>query len=470
MTLRARLLAGVGLVALVLVVVSAVVTATTRAQLLDQVDDRLTQLSPDVRFFDRAPPPIVPSDGDAPPGERRDPFAERISDVYEGIVGADGVLRTFYAPNVGDRIYAPPDLENVELPATSTAVFTVDAVDGGVTYRVRAVPGPSGQTFVTALALDDVERTIERLVLVEVLGSLAILAALGVVAWWMLRLGIRPIKEMTETASRIAAGDLSERVPENAPGTEPGDLAIALNGMLGHIEHALEERAASEERLRRFVADASHELRTPVTTIRGYAELYRHGGLEEPAALADAMRRTEQEAGRMTRLIEDMLTLAKLDEERPFERRALDLAVLAGDAVDDARVVAPDRPIHLDVAPGTDTIVHGDEDRIRQVLANVVGNALVHTDPDTAIDISLEVGEGAVVVTVRDHGAGMPQEVTDRVTERFFRADPARTRHRGGSGLGLAIVDATVSAHGGSVTVDSAPGAGTTVQLSFPAG
>ena len=244
-------------------------------------------------------------------------------------------------------------------------------------------------TTITALPLDDVQRTISRLVLVEVIGSLAILAALGVVSWWVVHLGIRPVKKMTETATHIAGGDLSVRVPESAPGTESGELAVALNTMLGHLERALDERAASEARLRRFVADASHELRTPVTTIRGYAELYRHGGLTDPAALDDAMRRTEQEAARIGRLVEDMLTLARLDEQRPLAVHPVDLTALARDAAADARATSPTRPIAVEVT-AEPIVIDGDEDRLRQVIANVVGNALVHTDPDVPVTIRVD--------------------------------------------------------------------------------
>ncbi len=327
----------------------------------------------------------------------------------------------------------------------------------------RVGPG----TTITALPLDDVQRTISRLVLVEVIGSLAILAALGVVSWWVVHLGIRPVKKMTETATRIAGGDLSVRVPESAPGTESGELAVALNTMLGNLESAIDERSASEARLRRFVADASHELRTPVTTIRGYAELYRHGGLTDPAALDDAMRRTEQEAARIGRLVEDMLTLARLDEQRPPAVHAVDLTALARDAAADARATAPGRPIAVELTPEP-VVVDGDEDRLRQVIANVVGNALVHTAPDVPVTIRVERDGTTATISVDDRGQGMTTEVAERVTERFFRADPSRSRHRGGTGLGLAIVDAAVSAHGGAVEIESEPGEGTTVRLTVP--
>ncbi len=357
---------------------------------------------------------------------------------------------------------SPPTIS----PTSGSRNFTVDATGGGVTYRVLT-QRVDDVTTITALPLDDVQRTISRLVLVEVIGSLAILTALGVVSWWVVHLGIRPVKKMTDTAIRIAGGDRSVRVPESAPGTESGELAVALNTMLGHLERALDERVASEARLRRFVADASHELRTPVTTIRGYAELYRHGGLTDPAALDDAMRRTEQEAARIGRLVEDMLTLARLDEQRPLAVHPVDLTALARDAAADARATSPTRPITVEVT-AEPIVIDGDEDRLRQVIANLVGNALVHTDPDVAVTIRVNHDETSATISVDDRGQGMTTEVAQRVTERFFRADPSRSRHRGGTGLGLSIVDATVSAHGGAVDIESEPGKGTTVSLTVP--
>ena len=417
---------------------------------------------------------VVGSDGTGDPGPvftspppiQNGNFPDRASDAYEGVVTADGTLVTRFAPNVGDREYAPPDLRADDLPSAGTSSFTTGSTDGATTYRVLA-QRVGDFVAITALPLDDVEHTISSLIRVEVIGSLMILAALGLVSWWVVHLGIRPIKNMTATATRIAGGDLAVRVPEAADGTESAELAVALNQMLGHIEGALDERAQSEDRLRRFVADASHELRTPVTTIRGYAELYRQGGLVQPDALDDAMRRTEQEATRMGRLVEDMLVLARLDEHRPIASSRVDLAALVRDAAGDARATWPERTITV-CGADEPAIVAGDEDRLRQVLANVVGNALVHTDADVSVELALTADDDRVVIAVTDDGAGMPPDVAARVTERFYRADPARSRHRGGSGLGLAIVDAAVAAHGGSVTIDTGVGEGTTVRLTLP--
>jgi two-component system OmpR family sensor kinase len=465
MSLRTRLLAGMAFVAAMLVIVAFVITTETRAQLIDQIDDRLIAGASDNR-------------GDEFRSDRRDgdrhsePTAgtspERQSDFYEGAIGADGELVTFFVPNIGGEGFAPPEIDAEFLSTLDDeAIFTASATEGGIDYRVRAVRDRGGDSvFITALPLNDVESTVSRLTWVALIGIASILAVLGLVTWWMIRLGITPIKRMTTTAGEIADGDLSARVEESSTAAESHDLAVALNTMLGTIQGALHDQAESENRLRRFVSDASHELRTPVTTIRGYAELYRLGGLTEPGALDDAMRRTEAESLRMSRLVEDMLLLAKLDEQRPLDRRPVDLAQLAIDAGADARVVAPDRSIVVDA--GSPTVVSGDDDRLRQVFANLVGNAIAHTDHESTITIRAFGNESTATLEVEDTGTGMPPEVVERVTERFYRADPSRSRQQGGSGLGLAIVEATASAHGGTLRIASSPGQGTIVTFEIP--
>lgn len=468
LSLRARLLAGVSLVAAVLAVVAIVLALSTRSQLIDQLDDRLIAAASNDRGdeFDRTPPGgrdtrdrgVAP----APP--------ERQSDFYEGVISADGTLTTFYVPNVGGESLSPPAIavDDIDLDTASKQISTIAAVEGDVDYRVLiSTDGDGNGAYITALPLNAVEATIDRLVRIVLLGVAAALAVLALVTWWMLRLGIAPIKQMTTTASTIAAGDLSARADESSKAAESHELAVALNTMLGTIETSMAEQAESEARLRRFVSDASHELRTPVTTILGYAELYRAGGLDDPVRLDDAMRRTEQEAARMGRLVEDMLTLAKLDEHRPIAQLPVDIAAIASDVVADARVLAPARPITLD-APSV-AMAAGDDDRLRQVLANVVRNAVVHTEDDVPIFVGVRAEPDAVLIEVRDEGAGMSPELVDRVTERFVRADPSRSRQQGGSGLGLSIAESAVAAHGGQLRVDSRLGAGTTVTITLPA-
>jgi two-component system, OmpR family, sensor kinase len=461
MSLRARVLIGTALVAVVLAVAATVITRSTHSHLLDQVDAQLASASSPGRALGfggpggpRHPPPGAP---------------QRLSTLYAGVVTGAGEIETVFEPNLyEDRAPLPSiDVERARRAARTGDPFTVGSDQDGLRYRVRAGIEPrSRQLYVLALPLDDVDNAIDRLVTVEVAATALILAVLALVAWWVVHLGVRPIKQMTHTASAIAAGELSHRVPEVAPSTEAGQLGIALNRMLGRIEDAFDERARSQERLRQFVADASHELRTPVTTIRGYAELYRAGGLVGDGDLDEAMRRTEQEAVRMGNLVDDMLQLARLDQGRPLVREPVDIAALARDATRDASAVDPDRAV-TSYANGP-LVVVGDSDRLRQVVANLVANALVHTDAGTPIEVRATRAGDSAVLEVVDHGAGMPPEVAARAFERFYRADPARTRHRGGSGLGLAIVRATVDAHGGDVTLESQPGLGTTVRVSLP--
>jgi two-component system OmpR family sensor kinase len=466
-SLRARVLLGLAAIACVLVAAGLLVTRTTEAYLLDQVDEQLGRLG--------APAPGGGPGGlvinrQLPSGEVEGGQPERLSQIYVGFITEAGDLQTVFEPNLaGTGAAAVPDVSPDEAIAAAETgePFTVGAVGSDGRFRVRAVTDPaSGLVQVVAAPLDDADAAISRLVTVEVVATAVALAALGVVAWWVIRLGVRPVKEMADAAAAIAGGDLSHRVPEGDPRTEAGELGAALNGMLGRIEDAFDERSRADRRLRQFVADASHELRTPVTTIRGYAELYGTGGLDEPAALDDAMRRTGQEAVRMGALVEDMLHLARLDQGRPLAREPVDLGDLARDAAADARAVDGERPVTVTVAAPAN--VTGDPDRLRQVLANLVGNARVHTPPGTRVAIDVARRGDEAVVEVADTGPGMAPAVAERAFERFYRADPSRSRHRGGSGLGLAIVHAIVTAHGGRVDLDSTPGEGTRVRVVLP--
>ena len=463
MSLRARLVVGLAVVAFVLVGAAVLVSRTTESYLLDRIDAQL-QSAP-VRTSD---------DHDSRGGPGPSPFTN-LNSLYVAEVQDDGSITTLQVPySTGTEVLIPKVSAERALAAVNEAgthhAFTVGTEPSSDTrYRVLAVTGDAGglhANLLVALPLTDVDASVSRLVGLEALATVLILGLLGVVAFWVLRLGVRPIKRMTETATAIAAGDLSHRVPDVKAGTEAGELGAALNTMMGHIETAFALRAASEDRLRRFVADASHELRTPVTTIRGYAELYRRGGLADADAMAQAMRRTEQEAIRMGSLIEDLLLLARLDQGRPLEQQPVDLSALVRDAVTDARVVAPDRVI--DATAPAEVVVVGDDSRLRQVIANLVTNALVHTPAGTALHLAAR-GEGDLgVIEVVDEGPGMTDEVAEQAFERFYRADASRSRAHGGAGLGLSIVQAIVAAHGGRVAIRTAPGAGTTVRVELP--
>ncbi|MET1034980.1 MAG: ATP-binding protein, partial [Arthrobacter sp.] len=285
-----------------------------------------------------------------------------------------------------------------------------------------------------------------------------------------------PLVRVERTAAAIAAGDLTRRVEEFPAETEVGRLSRSLNAMLAHIEQAFRGRAVSERKMRRFVQDASHELRTPLVTIQGYSELYRHGGLADPEHLATAMGRIESEAKRMGQLVEDLLTLARLDEQRPLDRRPLDLLLLATDAVEDARVSSPDRPIRLvgiDGGPPRNAPTTGDEARLRQVVANLLANALRYTPAGSPIEIAVGTqpvinARSDAVLEVRDHGPGISEEDASRVFERFYRADSSRQRETGGTGLGLAIVAAIAAQHDGSIRLTETPGGGATLSVHLP--
>jgi two-component system OmpR family sensor kinase len=368
-----------------------------------------------------------------------------------------------------------PDLAAPQLPAQLVVdhltFFNAHAPRSGTHYRVLVTPVEradlrSVSFLVVAIPLTDVDQTLRHLFIVEVLVALCVLGALALLAWWVVHLGLRPLQQMGETAGAIAAGDLSRRVEPADDYTEVGRLGLALNSMLGQIEQAFAERTASEARLRRFVADASHELRTPLTSIRGYAELFRRGANTRPDDLAKAMQRIEEAAARMGVLVEDLLLLARLDQGRPLEYSTVDLTRVAGAAVDDLRVTSPDRPVTF-TSNGA-VLVNGDEHRLRQVLANLLENARTHTPPGTPIDVSVGSADDDAVIEVRDEGPGMSEDDAARVFERFWRADPSRTRESGGAGLGLSIVSAITEAHGGRAEVETAPGRGATFRIRIP--
>jgi len=357
-----------------------------------------------------------------------------------------------------------------------TRPYTVPAADGGQWRAVSLVGRADGDVFTVAVSLGDDQAAITRLVQVLLVIGAAVLVLLGGLAYLVVRRSLRPLTEVERTAAAIAAGEFDRRVPTGGTGTEVGRLSLALNGMLSQLQTALDASAASarrattsEQKMRRFVTDASHELRTPLTTIRGFAELYRQGAVAEPAAVARLMGRIEGEAQRMGLLVEDLLLLARLDAQRPLECRPVDLLALASDAVHDARAVAPERDVRMEVVdgPGTPEVV-GDEGRLRQVLSNLVTNALAHTPAQASVTVRVGTDGPDVVLEVADTGPGLSAQDAERVFERFYRADSSRTRASGGTGLGLSIVAALVAAHRGTVGVESGPGTGAVFRVRLP--
>jgi len=357
--------------------------------------------------------------------------------------------------------------------------FTVDADPGQGHFRAVAVPARGGGTFVLSMSLGEVDATVNRLVHIDVLVGLAVLGGLAIAGYSMVRTALRPLSEIELTAAAIGRGDLSRRVPDHHPTTEMGRLSRALNAMLEQIERAFGARAASEararrseERMRRFIADASHELRTPLTSIRGFAELHRQGAVTDPAEMSELLARIEDEATRMGLLVEDLLQLARLDEERPLTQDPVDLAGVVGSAVAGTRAAQPERSVEVETAGEVDLTVTGDEPRLRQVVTNLLDNALAYSPPDRPVTVRLGPARRGdadlVAIEVVDRGPGLTAEQSERVFERFYRVDAARSRAQGGTGLGLSIVAAIVRAHGGTVEVDSTPGRGATFRALLP--
>ena len=425
------------------------------------------------------------------------------------------------------QVQSVPDVPASQLWAITNngKLMTVQAQSGSDTWRVITEPvsyplptnntGSTEQvtgTFVVGADLGNINATIGGLAVTVLVIGLIVVCILALAIVMVVRASLRPLVDIEATAGEIAAGHLNRRVPERDPRTEIGSLGRSLNTMLSQIETAFHAQEASEaaahqseDRMRRFIADASHELRTPVTAIRGFAEYYRQrGGLvrhwdrdqKEQASATDSavaaataeagltprdldriMVRVEKEAARMGLLVEDLLLLARLDKQRPLARQPVDVLSLAADAVGDARLLAPARTIDLSVQPGAAFLVIGDEPRLRQVIGNLMSNALTHTPDGTAIEVSVSSGTldpqagdhtPAVILDVTDQGPGMTQEQARRVFERFYRADQARTRATGGSGLGLAIVRALVAAQGGVASLRTAEGQGATFRIALP--
>jgi two-component system, OmpR family, sensor kinase len=468
-SLRARLLVAVlALTAVGLLLLGGITYVEQRSFELDRIDDQVRTALPAVagalREQGAVAQPRVPRGGGPPPGGA--PGSGLPAGTYGEQRTADGTRIASHVFDYGQEITADPRLPR-DIPLGR--VFTVNGENGDEnTYRVFAERDIRGDSItVVAAPLGEIDQRLNRLLAVESLVIAAVLLVLGLVAWAVVRVGLLPLDRMGHTAGAIAGGDLSHRVESTDPRTEVGRLGIALNAMLDRLEQAFRQREASENRLRRFIADASHELRTPLASIRGYAELFRMGAAQQPEDVGKAMRRIEEEAARMGVLVEDLLTLARLDEVAEAPHRPVDLAALAEDAVSDARATAPDRAIDLAAARGTTVL--GDAHQLRQVLANLLRNALVHTPPGTDIEVSVANGDGRVRLLVRDHGPGLPTGDADSIFERFWRAEGGRERGRAGAGLGLAIVAAIVDAHHGQVGAANAPGGGAVFSVELPA-
>ncbi len=477
-SIRARLLTGmVVLVAAGLAVAAVVTYEEQRSFLMNRVDQQvesaLVPLSFQLRLTGgrtggggrrfgaggplRARPPGLGPASALPPG------------TFGELLGPGGKVLRRRAFSYGETTAAAPGLPS-HMPMSRAGaplkLFTLRSSGGvGVRYRAAAFT-IGGDTVVVAVPLREVDDTLHRLVMVEALVGGGVIVALVLLGWVVIRIGLRPLERIGRVASEIAGGDLSRRVSPSDQRTEVGRLGRSLNEMLGQIEQAFSDRRESEERLRRFLADASHELRTPLASIRGYAELFRMGAADDPATLERAMARIEAEAARMGVLVEDLLALAALDQTPDRARVPVDLRELAEQAAQDTRVIAPDREVSLSAeAPAT---VLGDPDQLRQLLSNLMRNAVIHTPAATAIELSVATDAGQVRIRVRDHGPGIPADAGEQLFERFWRTERGRSRGRGGAGLGLAIIRAIALADGGTVKAANAPGGGAVFEVTLP--
>lgn len=457
------------LIALAIAVTSLVAISALRAQMVHQLDEEMKASSSS----------LVSSVGtsqtrqDGAVGSYRVYVLDQHGNVLYSIAGADQQAEN-------EPVLTGWDSEKVKkYHETGT---TVNSRTGSNDWRIMPISlesSTNGQasSMVIALPLKQTNQVVALVGVLTFAFGLATLAAAIAMTWVIVTRTFEPLARVEQTAAKIAAGDLSQRIEDYNPSNEIGNLAISLNTMLAQIESSFNAQAKSEAKMRRFVGDASHELRTPLVSIRGYSELYRQGALPNDEAVATAMGRIESESKRMGQLVEDLLTLARIDERRESKLAPFDLFHLAVDASNDAYATSPDREVSLvgltdDVAP-TSAPVIGDESRMRQVVANLLTNAMCYTPAGTPLEIAVGVREDVPgyplsVIEVRDHGPGIHGEDRERVFERFYRTDTSRSRETGGTGLGLSIVAAILEQHDGSVHIEETPGGGATFVISLP--
>jgi two-component system, OmpR family, sensor kinase len=498
-SIRGRLLAATAVIAIVALVGADVATyASLRSYLYGQIDTALelshrpveASLSQDMD--DSTPPPHQSQQAEGPfecptfQGHDVDAVGLNPGTVIRVRSSAGRTVWHCTLPSLGTQHLAAPVLParitgftaNAADDGEPTVYFTAASRSGSMGYRVRASvlrAGPdAGGQLVIAVPLTGTSKTLDDLRDFEIAATAgAILLAL-ILGWWLVRASLHPLRDIERTADAIAAGQLSERVPGDDARTEVGHVARAFNVMLERIESAFAARdrteadlRSSEERMRRFVADASHELRTPLAAVRAYAELFDRGAADRPDDLRRVMEGVQHESARMSHLVEDLLLLARLDEGRPLEVEPVDLVALAAESAATARTVGPSWPVLLAATEPVEVL--GDELRLRQVVDNLLANVRVHTPPGTTATVRIRRDGAHAVVSVVDDGPGLSEDERHRIFQRFFRADPSRSRDHGGAGLGLAIVDAIVRAHGGTVTVSTAPSGGAEFTVRLPA-
>jgi two-component system OmpR family sensor kinase len=491
LSLRARLVLGViALAAVGLIAADFATYSELRSFLIERTDTSLDAAHLAVQDAvlrgghqhgdgDRGSPPP-----NAPPSRTPGiaPLTAAVPGEYIEVRRLDGqIIRAGLTPRFpGSKTSSPPVLPaKITLPAVGrdgdrVTYFTVAAKRGDGRWRVRASVEPEAKSsvLIVASSLSDVDSTLHRLLLIAALVTALVLLGITVLGLWVVRVGLRPLDAIGATASKIAAGDLTQRVARADDTTEVGRLGLALNAMLGQIEVAATAREASlraleasERKLRRFVADASHELRTPLAAVRAYAELFTRGAADRPADLKRSMTGISRESERMSVLVDDLLLLARLDEGRPLASEPVALHEVVAEALETAQTVDPERPVETDIDAA---VVLGDRDRLRQVVDNLLANVRAHTPSDAPLRVSLRSIGDVARLEVIDNGPGLGAEEASHAFERFYRADPSRSRASGGAGLGLSIVAAVTEAHGGRASVSSAPGVGATFRLELP--
>ncbi len=483
MSLRKRLTISMAIVLVVALAVANVLTySSLRSFLYGRLDDQLdgAQVQAYTYLAIQRPERLAhdPRFHNSIAFEQAQLDARVSPDLYVMVVSRSGsvVVPEDSSINAGPRPLVPRSLRPAPFPrlhrfgantgayhSESNSFDVGSAGHSGVRYREALVSVPQG-VLVVAGSLSSTSATLASLLRIQIVASLGVLAVLCAVVLFTMRRGLRPLEDMAETTDAIAAGDLTQRVSVGRASSEVARLGRALNAMLARIEQAFAEKSMSERRLRQFVADASHELRTPLTSIQGYTELLRKGAFNDEEGKVRALQRVEREASRMGVLVDDLLLLARLDQGRPLEQVPVDLARIGAEAVLDARVLDPGRPVDL-VATGP-VVVSGDRDRLRQVAHNLVRNALDHTPAGTPVAVSVRAEGEQGYLSVSDEGPGLSKEGTLRAFDRFWRDDAARTG--GGSGLGLSIVRAIAEVLGGSAVVRSEPGQGATFEVAIP--
>ncbi len=464
MKLQTRLVVAFSTLLLAVVaIVGVVVVGSTKSVLIGAIDEDLAVIQAGIRdkFLnsdDLLAQVTLTVDPNRPPV--KSPQALVIVDVQERTV-------TGQASGFTDDLDPLPNIEAFAALVAKGEISTIAAEDGSLNYRAFAWVTDTEEIGVWAVPLNEIDAAISDLIRTFAVTAFVV-AILGALAtWFAVRRELRPVDQMIDTATAIAGGDLTQRVEVADSSVELGRLGTALNEMLGQIESAIVQEQNAKERLTNFVADASHELRTPIAAVLGYAELYRRGALVESKDIDNAMRRIGTETSRMERLVSDLLLLARLDRPHALEPVSVNLADVVRDAATNSEAISADYPITIE---SDDSVrVMGDEQRLTQVVANLLANARVHTPKGTSVTVSLRQEADQVILDVVDDGPGLPDDDSEKLFERFYRIDSSRSRETGGAGLGLAIVAAIVAAHKGTIEAKNQDGHGARVTITLPA-